>query len=256
MPITSPGARGFLCERKRRVADPFLHEDFTTYCPLFLSLKDRRCLVIGGGTVAERKARRLLEHGACVEVVAQRLNVWWREQASRGKVHWIATGYEPHQLEGAALVFAATSDRALNRRVAEDARNRGIWCNMASDPRWGSCLVPASFRRGPLTVAVSTAGLSPAVARLVRERLEREFGPEWEVYLHFLGRLRRAVQARSADSERNQEWFRAVVQLPILEWIRQERFREIPAAVSRVGGGVLGEPEIEREWEAAWKAFF
>ncbi|WP_170920525.1 precorrin-2 dehydrogenase/sirohydrochlorin ferrochelatase family protein [Desulfacinum hydrothermale] len=236
------------------MVDRVRSEDFTTYCPLFLSLKDRRCVVVGAGTVAERKARRLLDHGAQVMVVARDLNPWWRDQVARERVTWVASSYEPHHLQGAVLVFAVTSDRALNRRVAEDARRLGLWCNTASDPQRGTCLVPASFRRGPLTIAVSTAGLSPAVSRLVREKLEKEFGPEWAAYLHFLGGLRRAVQKRSADSERNQALFRAVVQLPILEWIGNGRFQEIPQAVGRVLDGVLAETEIEREWERAWKA--
>jgi precorrin-2 dehydrogenase/sirohydrochlorin ferrochelatase len=140
-------------------------------------------LVVGGGGVAERKVRTLLGHGASVRVVARDLTAWLETQRELGRIVLAGAEYRTGQLDGIDLVFAATDDFALNRQVAADARERRIWCNMATEPQLGSCVVPAIVERGLLTIAVSTGGVSPAVARRVREALAQQFGPEWGPYL-------------------------------------------------------------------------
>ncbi len=223
------------------------------YCPLFLSLEARRCVVIGGGRVAERKIRRLQAYGAAVSVVARELTDWLTLEVKQGRIRWLGTSYHPSCLEKADLVFVASGDRELNRRAAEDAMRRGLWCNMASDPELGTFIVPASFRRGPLTIAVGTDGLSPAVARMIRQRLEKEFGPEWEEMLRFLGILRNQVQERSDDTRRNQEMFRSMVSLPLVEWFREHKRAEIVRAVGSICKGIVTEAEVSEALETAWK---
>lgn len=220
--------------------------------PLFLSLSDRICLVVGGGAVGERKARKLLEHGARVRLVAKALSPWLEEARRQGSLSYLGPDYRSEHMNGVDLVFVATSDEALNRRIAEDARNRRVWCNMASSPHLGTCLVPASFRRGPLTVAVATEGLSPAVARRIRQELEKQFGSEWEPCLRFLGFLRREIQERTPDGTVKEERFRAMAELPLVQWIRQRQFAEMIEAVAGVCTGIVPHEQVASLWDKAW----
>lgn len=223
-----------------------------SWYPLFLSLTDRVCLVVGGGAVGERKVRKLMEHGARVRLVAEALSPWLEQARLRGALSYLGAAYCSDHLVGVDLVFAATNDEALNRRIAQDARTRRVWCNMASSPHLGTCLVPASFRRGPLTVAVATEGLSPAVARRIRQSLEEQFGPEWEPCLRFLGALRREIQERTRDSALNQELFRALADLPLTDWIRQGRFAEMIDAVCHACRGIVPCERVASLWDKAW----
>ncbi len=220
--------------------------------PLFLSLKDRICLVVGGGAVAERKVRKLVEHGAQVRLIARDLTPWLADAKNRNIISYLGPDYDALHLDGVDFVFAATSDEDLNRRLAEEARSRHVWCNMASAPHLGTCVVPASFRRGPLTIAVATEGLSPAVARRVRQKLEEQFGPEWDPYLRFLGALRRHIQERSRNSAANQELFRKIADLPLTEWIRTEKFSQLIDAVSEICRGIVSHDHVASLWERAW----
>lgn len=240
-----------LPEKERPVNEAESSAEGSWY-PLFLSLADRVCLVVGGGAVGERKVRKLLEHGACVKVVAKSLSPWLEQARREGTVRYLGSVYHSEHMVGADLVFAATNDEALNRRIAEDARKRRVWCNMASSPHLGTCLVPASFRRGPLTVAVATEGLSPAVAKRIRQRLEEQFGPEWEPCLRFLGGLRREIQERTGDSAVHQDLLRAIAELPLTDWIRQERFAEMIDAVCDVCKGTVSRERVASLWDRAW----
>src|SRR5689334_19827690 len=141
--------------------------------PLFVELEGRPCVVIGGGAVAERKVRALLDVGAVVTVVSPALSSALAALVATGRVAHLARGYADGDLIGAALAFAATDDGAVNAAVAREGRARGVWVNAADDPAHCDAILPAVVRRGLVTVAVSTGGASPALARAVRERLER-----------------------------------------------------------------------------------
>jgi precorrin-2 dehydrogenase len=143
-----------------------------------LCLNGRRCLVVGGGTVASRKVERLLDAEAEVQVVAPRLSAELSERAARGQIGWSARDYRVGDLDGATLVFAATSCPEVNRAVAAEARSLGIPVNVADDPAGSTFQVPAQLERGDLTLAISTGGRSPAYARRLREELERFLSPE------------------------------------------------------------------------------
>lgn len=238
-------------EEKPRVRVDALGNGPSMY-PLFVSLRDRVCLVVGGGAVGERKVRKLLEYGARVRLVAKDLTPWLQDAADGETLLYLGPDYAEDHMEGVDLVFAATSDEILNEHIAEHARNRRVWCNMASSPHLGTCVVPASLRRGPLTIAVATEGLSPAVARRVRQRLEEQFGPEWEPYLRFLGALRRHIQEQSRDSAINQELFRRLADLPLTEWIRRGRFSEMMDAVSNVCQDLVPRDRVAWLWDKAW----
>jgi precorrin-2 dehydrogenase/sirohydrochlorin ferrochelatase len=222
---------------------------FTRYCPLFVSLQGRVCMVVGGGQVAERKIRTMLPYGPSIRVVSRTLTAWLHEQYEHGLIVHTGTQYHDRQLEGVHLVFAATDNPALNIQVATDAQQRHIWCNMATDPQMGSMVVPAIVEQGPLTIAISTAGLSPSAARQIRQVLEQQFGPEWAPYLILLGNIRTAVQRKNLGTDENQRMFREMVQLPLLEWLREGRQEVALEALNKLCRPWLTDTELAAIWK-------
>ena len=155
-------------------------------------------MVVGGGAVAARKARTLHEAGAEVVVVSPEVHPALRDMGV--EVH--ERPYEPGDLEGADLAFAATDRREVNAAVAREAHARGVRVNVADRPAEGDFAVPSTLRRGGLQVAVSTGGASPTLARRIRGELEEVFGPEWAGVVGELEAVRRGGELPDADLER------------------------------------------------------
>jgi precorrin-2 dehydrogenase / sirohydrochlorin ferrochelatase len=156
--------------------------------PIFLDLSGRRCVVVGGGEVASRKARKLLQARARVVVISPEISAELESVA----VEVYRRAYVEGDLEGASLVFAATDSREVNAAVAREARERGIPVNVADEPSGGDFALPSTLRRGRLQVAISTGGASPVLARRIRHELEVVFGPEWAGIVEELGAARRS----------------------------------------------------------------
>ena len=228
--------------------------DTARYYPVFLALDGKVCLVVGGGSVGERKMRRLLDFGASVRLVARECTPWVLDQCKSGRITRTGPDYHAGCQEGVDLVFAATSDPELNRTVAADARQRKIWCNMATDPELGSFILPSIFERGPVTVAVSTAGMSPAAAKFIREKLEQRFGPALASSLRLAGLLRDAILARGLDPPENQRILRAIAALPLEEWFDEDRRDEAAAEIRAICAPWLDFEELNRFWDEAWKS--
>ena len=142
------------------------------YYPLFLELAGRACLVVGGGTVAQRKVEGLLEGGAEVTVVSPRLCKGLKTLAQQGHICALTRRYRRGDLRGKTLVVAATNDPQVNGQVAADAQQQGILVNGVDRPELCSFIVPSVIRRGDLVLAISTGGKSPAVAKRLRRELE------------------------------------------------------------------------------------
>jgi precorrin-2 dehydrogenase len=155
--------------------------------PIFLNLSGRRCVVVGGGKVAGRKTRKLLQARARVVVISPEIGAELESVAV--EVH--RRPYREGDLEGAYLAFAATDSREVNAAVAREGKERDIPVNVADRPSEGDFALPSTLRRGGLQVAVSTGGASPNLARRIKDELERVFGPEWAGIVEELGRSRR-----------------------------------------------------------------
>jgi precorrin-2 dehydrogenase/sirohydrochlorin ferrochelatase len=156
--------------------------------PIFLDLSGRRCVVVGGGEVASRKARKLLQARARVVVISPEIGAELESVAV--EVH--RRPYREGDLEGAYLAFAATDSREANAAVVREAKERGIPVNVADRPSDGDFALPATLRRGGLQVAVSTGGASPTLARRIKDELEGVFGSEWAGLVRELDRNRRS----------------------------------------------------------------
>ncbi|MGC8719099.1 MAG: precorrin-2 dehydrogenase/sirohydrochlorin ferrochelatase family protein [Thermodesulforhabdaceae bacterium] len=179
--------------------------------PICLKLEGVKCLVVGGGRVGERKARKLVEQKAIVYLVSRDATGWFYDAIKNGQVVWVAKEYsEECLLDDISLVFAATSDDELNSRIVRDALKKGLWCNSATNPYEGNFIVPASFSRGKLTIAVSTDGASPALAALIKDAIAEEFNARWGEALECLDVLRKAIQTVTARSDDNLQIFREI----------------------------------------------
>jgi precorrin-2 dehydrogenase/sirohydrochlorin ferrochelatase len=185
--------------------------------PMMVDLTGKRCLVVGGGTVAERKVTLLLECGADVEVVSPATTARLATLAASGAVRVRRRPVRPVDLSDAFLVVVATDDPQVNREVAARVRSAGGLVNVADDPAACSFLVPSVLRRGDLTIAISTGGGSPALAKKLRQRLERTIGPEYEAYLAALRLLRERVKQAVADPEARQAIYRRAVESDLFE---------------------------------------
>jgi siroheme synthase-like protein len=155
------------------------HEAASPYYPILLNIQDKKCLVVGGGEVALRKAQMLLEHGAIVEIVSPVFCPELNQLAKGNAFQAINRAYETEDLTDALLVVAATDDAKVNEKVAAEARKMGILVNVVDKPDISDFIVPSSFRDGDIIVAVSTSGKSPALARKIRGELETDLKAEY-----------------------------------------------------------------------------
>jgi len=168
-----------------------------SYFPIYLDMSRRRCLVIGGGAVAERKIAALLETGAEVTVLAPDVTDVVAGLSKQNAIRFTARCYEAGDLDGFELAFVATDDPQVNAAVYREGRSRGVWVNSADDPARCDFILPSVLRRGDLTVAVSTGGTSPALARTVREELELYFTQEYESLAKLAAEVREELSNRS-----------------------------------------------------------
>ena len=167
------------------------------YYPVALDLRDRLCLVVGGGAVAEAKVEGLLEAGARVTVVSPELTEPLAAWALGGRITYRPHEYGADDLDGQQLVFSATDRREVTEAVAAEARRRGLWVNAADDPAFCDFLLPSVLRRGRLVVAVSTGGASPALAARVRRDLEAYFAPEYDELVELAAEVRAELRSRA-----------------------------------------------------------
>ncbi|MGB8926276.1 MAG: siroheme synthase CysG [Pantoea agglomerans] len=179
------------------------------YFPLFCRLQGRRCLLVGAGDVAERKARLLLEAGAELLVGALDCSPAFRQWAQQETITLLPGAFDPRWLTGCWLVVAATSDDAVNQQVAEAAEKRQIFCNLVDAPQQASAIMPSIIDRSPLMVAVSSGGRAPVLARLLREKLEAMLPQHLGQLAQLAGTLRaRVKQQLSSVSARRHFWER------------------------------------------------
>ena len=170
--------------------------------PMFLKLEGRSCLVVGAGRVGEPKIRSLIESGSRVRVVAPAASAAVLEWAKGGRLTWLQKAFEAPDLDGVFLVVAATSSVEVNHAVYAEAKRRGILCNVVDDPPHCDFYYPAVVRRGQLQIAISTAGLSPALAQRIRKQLEEEFPAAYAGWVEDLGSKREALFRSGVAPER------------------------------------------------------
>jgi len=184
------------------------------YYPVNLKIENKKCVVVGGGKVAERKIKLLLEKGALVTVISPKITLLieklWRET----KISYLAVTYTSSPLKDAFLVIAASNDRTVNSRVAKDANRLGILVNVVDSPAESSFILPAILSRGDLTIAVSTAGKSPALARKIKEDLALIYSEEYGDLIEMIAQARERIKRKYPDfQERKKIWKRIMEEI-------------------------------------------
>ncbi|MBI4082566.1 MAG: uroporphyrinogen-III C-methyltransferase [Candidatus Lambdaproteobacteria bacterium] len=202
------------------------------YLPIFMKLQGRACTVISGGAVARRKVELLLRAGARVSVVAPALEPVLAGWARAGVLEHRPAGFTPACLAAAAVVIAATDDRAVNRQAAQAAQHRGIPVNVVDDPAACTFIVPAIVDRSPIVVAVSSGGRAPVLARLLRARLEQVVSGGYGRLAELAGRFRSRIKARLRDPRARNRFWERVFQGPVAELALAGREREAGAALA------------------------
>jgi siroheme synthase-like protein len=179
------------------------------YYPISLELGGRRCVVVGGGVVAERRIEGLLAVGAVVTVIGPAVTPAVAGMAAVGRIRYERRPYQPGDLEGAVIALVAVDDPAVTAAVAAEAHARGVWLNAADDAAHCDFMLPAVVRRGVLTVAVASGGASPALTRALREHLDGALGSEWTALgeLAAAARVELRAAGRAADAD---AWRRAL----------------------------------------------
>ena len=194
-----------------------------SYYPMFADLAGRRCVVIGGGAIAEHKVAALLRCGARVSVVSPTLSRRLAREARRGRVGWRRGQFRPTDLAGTWLACAATADQTVNARVFRAATTRRIFCNVVDEPAVCSFITPAIARRGQLCIAVSTGGASPALAKQIRRSCAEQFGPEYARLLRLLRTLRGPAKDRLATYDDRRRYFEVLVRGRVAALVRVGR---------------------------------
>lgn len=201
------------------------------YFPVFLHLRGKKCLVVGGGEVATRKVKSLLAAKARVLIVSPRCSDQLQKLEKLQQVKLIRKAYRQIYLRGVFLVIAASGEREVNQQVWRDCLSRRLLVNVVDDPRAGNLFMPAVVSRGALSLAISTEGRSPAFARRLKEELEQQYGPEYGEYLEVLGDLRERVKARVKDPASRRRLFQEISGTPWFDYFQNHPRRQFMETV-------------------------
>ncbi len=211
------------------------------YYPIFLEMEGRRCLVIGGGKEAQRKVTGLMTAGARVTVIAPKLTRDLQAMLAAGEIEYIQREYQDGDVEGYEVCMIATDDGAVNGAVAAEGKQRGVWVNATDDTKNCDFILPAVIRRGSITLAASTGGTSPALARRLREELEAYLTEEMPALADLLGDVRGDLRSRGIVPEAD-AWQEAIDEdLRVL--LAQRKYRQAKARLLTS----LGQEELVAE---------
>ena len=194
--------------------------------PIFVKLEGRLVVVVGGGAIAEQKIPGVLSAGARVKLVAPSVTAQIGEWVRFGKMEWLPKRFEAADLDGAFLTIAGTSAPGVNAAVFHAAEQRGILCNAVDDVANCHFYYGAVVQRGDLQIAISTNGKSPALAQRLRKEFEAEFGPEYELWLQWLGAAREALRAQTPRTEAAKRLLHELASRPMYEQFVQQAIRK------------------------------
>ncbi len=187
------------------------------YYPVLLDLKDKKCVVIGGGKVAERKVTSLVRAKAIVTVVSPELTKSLRQMAEKKKIHYINGCFKERHLDGAFLVIGAVGNPKINYHVFEAAAKKNKLVNTVDSLDECNFIVPSIIKQGDLMISISTGGKSPALAKKIRKQLENQFGKAYKDFLSFMGELRQRIIAQFPDTKYRNKIFQALVDSELLD---------------------------------------
>jgi len=213
MPAQAYRGAPCVCQHRLELCDQRCVADMlsTTFYVACLKLTGRRCLVVGAGSVGLEKVEGLLATGATVHVVAPDACEEVRELAAAGDIEWTPRRWQPGDLEGHFLAIAATSDTETNIAVFDEAERRAILCNVVDVPPLCSFILPAIVRQGPIAIAISTAGASPALAKRMKREIGDTFGPAYAELAELLNDVRGWAKSTLPTYDDRKAFFEGIV---------------------------------------------
>ncbi|MDQ7788193.1 MAG: bifunctional precorrin-2 dehydrogenase/sirohydrochlorin ferrochelatase [Thermodesulfovibrionales bacterium] len=188
-----------------------------TYYPVFFDLRNKEVIVVGGGKIAERKIVSLLKAGASVTVISPLITKNLEKELGKGRITHIPREYRKGDLKQVFLVVSATDSSLMNERVSREAP---CPVNVVDTPHLCSFIVPSTVHRNPLTIAISTGGVSPAFAKTIRKELENLYGPEFSRYLNSVRKLRVAAMREIAENGKRERFLKAIASERIMKTLR------------------------------------
>ena len=206
------------------------------YYPIHLDIKNRHCLIVGGGAVGTRKVNTLLECGAHVTVISPDPAPHLTRLASEGSITLKKRAYRSGDLAGMFLVIGATDDETLNLQVSEDAERAQILCNIADRPEVCNFILPSIVRRGDLVITISTSGKSPALAKHLRQKLETQFGREYADFLVLMGVIRQKLLSQAHESEAHKALFNQLIDSGVIQLMQAGKTEEINSLLYKILG--------------------
>lgn len=206
------------------------------YYPIHLDVKNRNCLVVGGGAVGNRKVNTLLMCGAGVTVVSLDPTPQLKKLAAERSIILRERAYRSADLKGMFLVIGATDDEKLNRQISKDAEQIGILCNIADRPEACNFILPSIVQRGDLVITISTSGQSPALAKHIRRKMEAQFGGEYADFLLLMGAIRKKLLSQTHEPEAHKALFNQLIDSNLIELLRTGQKREVNLVLQRILG--------------------
>src|SRR6266446_3616564 len=197
---------------------------------MFMKLAGKQCLVVGAGRVGEPKIGGLIDTGARVHVVAIAASGQVHEWAGAGKIELELRAFSTGDLDGKFLAVVATASRSMNELIYREAQGRGVLCNVVDVPEYCDFFYPAVVQRGDLQIAISTSGQSPSLAQKLRQQLERQFGPGYELWIAELGETRRLILASELDPQRKSDLLHSLASREALKAALAERTEQEESA--------------------------
>jgi precorrin-2 dehydrogenase/sirohydrochlorin ferrochelatase len=206
------------------------------YYPIYLDIKDRNCLVVGGGSVGTRKVETLLECGATVTVVSIDAADTLKRLSDRGVIQLNERAFQFDDLDNMFLVIGATDNEALNFKIHAAAGRRGVLCNIADRPEACNFILPSIVNRGDLIIAISTSGKSPAFAKKLRKQLEAQFGNEYAEFLDLMGAIRKKLLSKDHEPEAHKYLFEQLIERDLVQMLKNADAENINALLLDVLG--------------------
>jgi precorrin-2 dehydrogenase/sirohydrochlorin ferrochelatase len=210
------------------------------YYPVNLDIRNRKCLVVGGGSVGTRKVMTLLDCGGKVTVVSNKVTRQLHKLADSGSIVLKKRPFQISDLDKMFLVIGATDNPELNLQIHTEAERLGMLCNIADRPEVCNFILPAIVNRGDLIIAISTSGKSPAFAKMMRKNLEMEFGTEYAEFLELMGGIRNKLLNQDHEPEAHKPLFEKLIQRDLVKMIKD---RDI-VAINSLLFEILGEGYI------------
>ena len=206
------------------------------YYPVHLDIRNRNCLVVGGGAVGTRKVATLLDCGAHVTVISPVVSGRLQDLAKSGLIELRARPYRSGDLDGMFLVIGATDDEELNRQISSDADHLNTLCNIADRPEVCNFILPSIVQRDDLVITISTSGKSPALAKKLRKTLEQRFGKEYGIFLKLMGAIRKKLLSQAHQPEAHKPLFEKLIATDLIALIREGKTAEIDALLFDILG--------------------